>query len=158
MNKSYILAMIDSLKKKVEILEQVRTIDARQLTIIKQVPFSAEEFEHTVDEKDVLIFKLNKLDNGFQVVFDNLKAEIEANKDELAPEIREMQTLITQITELSTTVQAEEARNKAALENYFKGEHNKIKSSRSSVKAIKSYNQTMIQGHSGYSGFMDDKK
>lgn len=158
MNKTYILAMIESLEKKIEILREIRKLDEEQLTIIKSSPFSTEAFEHTVDEKDVLIFKLNKLDKGFQVVYDSLKAEIEANKKEYSTEINQMKALISTITELSTTVQAEEARNKAALENYFKGEHEKIKSSRSSVKAIKTYSQTMLQGRTGYSGFMDDKK
>lgn len=155
MDKTYVVAMIESLKSKIEILKEIRQKDAEQLEIIKAEQFIPEQFDKTVDEKDVLIYKLNKLDNGFQIVFDNLRDQIENNKAELADEIREMQRLISEITELSTTVQAEEARNKAALEAYFNGEHNKIKAGRSAVKAIKSYNQTMIQGRTG---FWDDKK
>ena len=144
MERAYVTAMIDSLKSKIEILKDIRKKNAEQLDLIKRVPFSAEDFDKNADEKGILIYKLNKLDNGFQIVYDNLKVELEENKAQYAGEIKMMQSLITEITELSTTIQAEEARNKAALENYFKGEHSKIKSGRSQSKAIKSYTQTML--------------
>ena len=144
MERTYVTAMIDSLKSKVDILKEIRVLDAKQLELIKAEPFLVEDFDRNTDEKGVLIYKLNKLDNGFQIVYDNLKAELEANKNLYAEEIRTMQALISEITELSTTIQAEEARNKAALENHFKNEHSKIKSGRSHAKAVKSYAQAML--------------
>ena len=44
-----------------------------------------------------------------------------------------MQGLITEITDWSTKIQAEESRNKAAVEQAFKKEKEKIRSKRSGI-------------------------
>ena len=69
-----------------------------------------------------------------------------------------MQSLITEITSLSTKIQAEEARNKKALETAFKNEKDRLKGQRSGMKAVRSYAQQMQAGGSSYSGLMDQKK
>lgn len=150
--------MIESLKSKLSILEEIRAKDAEQLALIKTSPFPNEAFDRNLEEKDALIYRINKLDQGFQIVYDNIKAEFEKNKDLYKDEIREMQDLITKITDLSASVQAEEARNKAALENYFSSEKARIKQGRSSVKAIRSYNQSIINARGGVNGLIDHKK
>lgn len=157
MDKTYLVAMIDSLEKKIEILNEIRIKDAEQYELTKKDPFPTEEFDKNSDEKGVLIYKLNKLDDGFQLVYDNIKKNLEENKAECAAEIKKMQELITRITELSVSIQAEEARNKAALENHFKMERQKIKGARSQSKAVKSYSQVMRTSVPGYSGIIDKK-
>ena len=76
-------------------------------------------------------------------MYARVKEELDANRPRYADEIHRMQDLIRQITDKSAGIQAEEARNKAALEAVFKSERDRIKSGRSGVKALQSYSQAM---------------
>ncbi|MCQ2519430.1 MAG: flagellar protein FliT [Lachnospiraceae bacterium] len=160
MSNTYITALTESLEKKIEVLNKIHEKDEEQLSIAKTEPFSFEAFDKNVEEKDVLIYKLVKLDEGFEIVYENVKAELNANKDLYKEEIKKMQKLITDITALSTKIQAEEARNKAAMEAAFRNEKQRLKSSRSSVKAVNSYAKAMRSGtgsnFSGISGIGND--
>lgn len=143
MSNPYMQALIDSLKKKIEVLEQIHIKDEEQFALAGTMPFPNEAFDKNSDEKGVLIYKLNKLDEGFELVYEKVREELSVNKSAYIEEIREMQALITRITDLSTQIQAEEARNKAKMEAAFNSERKKIKQQRSSVKAINSYTQAM---------------
>lgn len=156
MTNSYISALRDSLKKKIDVLNRIHNKDEEQLEIANKQPFDYDAFDKNSEEKGVLIYQLNKLDEGFELVYEKVKEELNANKASYKDEIKEMQALITEITELSTKIQAEEARNKAAMEATFKKEKARFKTERSKVKAVKSYSQTMRSGP--YLGLMDTKK
>lgn len=157
MDNTYIAALIDSLNKKIEILNSIHVKDEEQLELTKVNPFPFEAFDKNADEKSVLIYKLNKLDEGFELVYAKVKDELNSNKAQYASEIKTMQKLISTITDLCTKIQAEEARNKAAMELSFKHEKEKLKSQRSSVNAIKSYTQTMKGSPSAYNSFSTKK-
>lgn len=159
MNNTYITALIDSLSKKIEVLEAIHEKDEEQLRIAKTSPFSYEEFDKNSEEKGVLIYRLNKLDEGFELVYEKVREELSSNKESYKSEIKKMQELITRITDLSTKIQAEEVRNKAAMEKAFKSEKDRLKAGRSGIKAVKSYTQTMRGGAAApYYGLMDTKK
>lgn len=140
---TYVNALIESLEKKLEVLGEIHRLDEEQLKIIKEEPFSFDKFDKSTEEKGVLIFRLNNLDSGFEKIYARVKPELTDNKSAYTAEIKKMQDLIAKITDQSVAVQAEEARNKAALENIFKGERDKIKAQRSSIKAANSYSQAM---------------
>lgn len=158
-SNTYITALKESLEKKIDVLKQIQLKNDEQLKIAKTIPFSYELFDRNAEEKGVLIYKLTKLDEGFELVYENVKKELNLNKEQYKEDIKTMQALIRQVTDLSTNIQAEETRNKAAMENAFRTEREKIKSGRSGVKAVRSYSQTMSSGiGGGYSGLMDTKK
>ena len=94
----------------------------------------------------MLIYKLEKLDDGFEMVYEKVREELNLNKDAYKDEIKRMQDLITKITELSTCIQAQEVRNKTAVESVFKSERDRIKATRSGAKALKSYSDSMTIG------------
>lgn len=143
MTNTYVTALIESLEKKLVVLSEIREKNKEQAELLKDEAFSFDAFDKTAEEKGILIYRLSKLDEGFESVFEKVKDEINANKSGYAKEIKRMQELITEITSQSTAIQAEEARNKAVLEQIFRNERSKIKSSRSSIKAINSYSQAM---------------
>lgn len=157
MGSAYITALIESLEKKIEVLEKIHVIDEQQLAIIKTVPLDFNALDKNDEEKTVLIYKINKLDEGFESLYQSVKEELSGNKQQYASDIRTMQSLITRITDLSTKIQAEESRNKAAVELAFKTEKGAIKSKRSGIKAIQSYSQTM-KGAPGVSNFYDENR
>ena len=143
MSDTYITALIESLEKKIDVLDLIIRKNVEQAALLKEEPFSFEKFDKNTEEKGILIFRLNKLDEGFESLFGKVKKELDGNREKYASDIKTMQKLITQITEKSTTIQAGEARNKAALEQIFKEERSRLKGSRSNVKAVKSYTQAM---------------
>lgn len=157
MGNTYISALIDGLKSKIEVLEQIHQKDEEQFELTKVMPFPYDDFDRNVEEKSVLIYKLNKLDQGFELIYNNVKEELSSNKELYKEEIKTMQNLITRATDLSVQIQAEESRNKAAMESAFKDEKSRLKSNRSGVKAVRSYTQTMRAG-TAYSGLWDEKK
>lgn len=143
MTNTYIVALIESLEKKVAVLKEIRVKNEEQANLLKEDPFSFDKFDANTEEKGLLIIRLTKLDEGFEGMFAKVKDELNLHKSEYAAEIKKMQGLIKEITDLSVAIEAEEARNKAALENMFRNERLKIKSTRSGVKALQSYSQAM---------------
>ena len=160
MNDTYITALIESLEKKIDILKEISLKNEEQLSIAKSDSFAYDKFDKNTEEKGILIYKLEKLDDGFELIYEKVKDELNLNRDAHKDEIRRMQELITKITELSTKIQAEEARNKKAMETAFKNEKDRLKGQRSGMKAVRSYTQSMQMqgGASSYSGILDSKK
>ena len=146
MSNTYITALTESLEKKVEVLTQIKRKNEEQSEIIEAPDFSFDKFDINTEEKGVLIYKLEKLDDGFEMVYEKVREELNQNRDQYKDEIKKMQDLITKITELSTCIQAQEQRNKTAVESVFKSERDRIKATRSSAKALKSYSDSMTIG------------
>ncbi len=143
MEKTYVVALVESLEKKVKVLDDIIEKNKEQEAVLKEEPFSFDRFDKTVEDKGVLIFKLNKLDEGFESLYEKVKAELDNNKPKYAREITAMQSLIREITDKSTLIQADEQRNKQALERIFKDEKKKIKAQRSTANAVNSYTRAM---------------
>lgn len=154
---TYISAMIDGLNKKIEVLNDIHVKDEEQYALTKISPFPYDAFDKNAEEKSLLIYKLNKLDEGFELVYEKIREELSSDRDKYKEEIRTMQELITKVTDLSVQIQAEESRNKNAMECAFRDERLRLKNGRSSIKAVKSYKETM-RVSTGYSGIWDEKK
>lgn len=104
------------------------------------------------------IGELTKLDEGFELLYDNVKQELVGNRQKYADQIRNLQELITKITESSVSIQAQEARNKALVENCFKRERQNLGQSRKNSQAVYGYYQNMNNLKGAQSQFMDQKK
>jgi len=143
MTNTYVTALVESLEKKNKVLDEIIEKNKEQKALLSEENFSFEKFDKNTEEKGVLIYRLNQLDEGFESLYEKVKAELDTYRDSYADKIRRMQELIRDITDKSASIQAEEARNKSALEQIFKNEREKLKSGRSGVKALKSYSQAM---------------
>ena len=143
MSNAYVTALIESLEKKNKVLDEILKKNEEQAALLKEEEFSFDKFDKSTEEKGVLIYRLEKLDEGFEAFYARVKEELDSDREKYKPSILKMQMLITDITDKSSRIQAGEARNKAALEAFFKGERDRLKSQRSGVKAVKSYTQSM---------------
>lgn len=65
--QNYLKVLSDSLEQKKTVLTQILEVTKRQeqLAIAQAEAFSEIEFSNTVNEKEVLIARLNQLDDGF---------------------------------------------------------------------------------------------
>ena len=119
-----------------------------------------EDFDENANCKMQLIEEIDKLDEGFEDLFDRVKEQLEApgGKERYAAEILRMQDLIRQITEKSASIQAQESRNKILVEQYFQQSRERIRKGRTSSKAAMDYYKSMSQTSFTQAHFLDNKK
>ena len=91
---TYLSVLRESLEKKITALKYIEEINNAQEEILKEESFDMEAFDRTVDEKDNYISELNKLDEGFETLYEKIKAELLPNKVKYAVQIKQLQSLM----------------------------------------------------------------
>jgi hypothetical protein len=154
--ENYLEILTDSLKKKSKVLDEIMQYNSDQENLLRQESISLEELDANMELKDGLIQKLVQLDDGFETLYERIKEQLLTQKDQYKAQIGQMQELISQITEKSVSIQAQEARNKGMIENYFARERGQLRQSRQVSKAAYGYYKSMSNGVS--SQLLDQKK
>lgn len=157
-SNTYIDILIDSLKKKSAVLDEIIDLNTRQTEIFSRDTFDEEVFKQTADEKGDLAKKLNDLDDGFEEVFKRVKDELTDNKEAHKDQIRELKILIKTITDKSVTVNAEEERINNLVKAMFARERRNIKSRKDSNSIARAYHKEMSRIDTITPQFMDKRK
>ena len=155
---NYIVIMLESLQKKVSLLETLSKKCDKQSDIVSQKEISWRDFDSNIAEKQSMIDELMQLDEGFEKLYERVKPEIYKNKEKYSVEIAKMQELIMLITDLSVHIQAKEERNRKLVEKSILLLRQDIKKSRTSVKAASDYYKSMSKVNYIDPQFMDRKK
>lgn len=158
MAENYLLIMIQSLKKKIQVLDCIIDANIRQKADLENPNLDPDDFDKTVEEKARYIEQLDLLDSGFDKLFERVKEEVGNNKAAYKDEIKEMQTLITRITEKSSEIQVQEMRNKELMTQKFAKIHKQARDVRTSQQAVNQYYQNMKKLNVIDPQFMDNKK
>ncbi|MCR4990090.1 MAG: flagellar export chaperone FlgN [Lachnospiraceae bacterium] len=158
MSKEHVLALRDSLIKKVKVLEEIEGINRLQSDILAADPFDYEAFDKLFADKDVCIEKLDKLDEGFEIVYQRVESELKSNKEDYSSVIKEMQDLIKRITDLGASIKAAEERNRNALSDTMIKERKGMSESKRSVNVAMNYYRNMSGTTTAEARFMDKKK
>ncbi|MCR4706105.1 MAG: hypothetical protein K5641_08590 [Lachnospiraceae bacterium] len=140
--KGYLDILIDSLERKKEILELIRAENEKQAATLKKEEGLAI-FDACVKEKEKLLEKLEKLDSGFDTVYARIHDRLLETKEEFPVEIRELQRLITEVTEIGVSITASEQRNKVLVENYFSYLKQQNTAAKRSVQVATQYYRSM---------------
>ena len=143
MTTNYLQIMIDSLKKKKDILIKIVSLNEEQEKILSKEELNQDAFEGNMHEKGECIDELEKLDEGFQSVFDRIKEELSNNKQMYVDEIENMKKLIKEVTELGARIEVQEAHNKVKVEAMFRKQRQEHKEAKRSASMAKSYYQNM---------------
>lgn len=149
--------MTDSLIKKKDILTKLVALNDEQENIINKPEFDEAAFNKNVDDKAELIEQLIKLDEGFNSVFERVKEQLNENKNAYSAQIKTMQGLIREVTELSANVEAKEGRNKVLVESRFAAMRREISNARRSTQMANTYYKNMNKLNYEPQ-FMDKKK
>lgn len=157
MTTNYLQMMIDSLNKKKKILTRIVELNEEQDAILSEPVLDDEVFDSNMKAKGDCIDGLDKLDEGFQSLFNRVRDELEVNKAMYTAEIASMKKLITEVTELGTKIEVQEARNKVKVEAMFRRERQEHKEAKRSASMAKSYYQSMSRV-SDEPQFMDTKQ
>ena len=143
MKNSYVKILIESLKDKNEVLDEIAEEDAVQAKILKSEEPDLDELRKSQEKIGVLASRLDKLNEGFESVYDRVRGEIRENKEKYRDEIHIMQDLITEITGKAVRIEAEQNRNKASAERAFKNKRETLKDKRNTVQKINLYANQM---------------
>ena len=158
MLNQYLTILIESLQKKSKVLEDISAYNERQSQLFKSGDASLESFDGLVEEKGKLIDALVKLDEGFETLYERIADEVVANKDLYADQIRQLQEWIKKVTDQSVAIQAQEARNKDLVENYFRNQRQQLKSKKQSSQVAINYYKNMSRTSVVPPQFLDSKK
>ena len=133
----------ESLDKKLEVLQKIQDYNKRQEEIFSAEKVDMSLFDDAVEEKQRLIDEVVRLDEGFEILYEKLAKELEGNRERYAAQIKELQAKVAKVTELGVSVQAQEARNKKLIENYFAKERANIGQRRKNAKSAFDYYKSM---------------
>ena len=158
MEQTYVDIMIQSLNKKLQVLDRIMELNGIQKTILEDAVATVDDFDKTVEEKAKLIEQMEQLDSGFEKLFARVKEELEANKEGYADAIKTMQSCIRRITDKSMEIQAEEARNKDLMVRKFAYVKDSAKNVRTNSKVATQYYKNMMNLNYVDPQFMDNKK
>jgi len=149
--ESQLNILSESLDKKLQVLREIQEYNVRQEQAFRQEQADIEDFDQAIEEKDRLIEKLTKLDVGFESLYEKISVELKDNREKYAVQIKALQDKVAQVMDLSVTIQAQEARNKKLIEDYFAKARKGIKQGRKSSKAAYNYYKSMSGAGAGYS-------
>lgn len=158
MMQNYLQVLKESLHRKMEVLCRIEELNARQETILKEVPVPEDDFDRSIDEKGILIDELNKLDEGFESLYENIRLQLLDGREQYKLQIAELQQMIAEVTDKSVTIQAQEARNRKLAETFFQTSAEELQRGRRSSKAALDYYRSMNQSQIVLPQFMDKKK
>ena len=136
MTEGYLQILIESLEKKIEVLDQVIALDEEQAKISAHQPMDMEAYDQTMEQKGELIDEINKLDDGFTTTYALIGEEVKQNPQPYREQIDKLQNLIRNAVDKGVQVEAQEKRNKAALENVFRMKRQEIKQLIANLKKI----------------------
>ena len=156
-DKEYIAVLIQSLEKKKEILDKIIAKNKEQKILFTDEGSDPDRLEENMQEKSGLVDQLNELDEGFQQIYNRVKAMLQADKESYKEEIRTMQKLITEITEMSTTIQTQEKRNYDLAGKRFAKVKRGIRKARASNRVANQYYKNMANLNVVDSQYMDKK-
>ena len=155
MTESYLTILESSLDRKLGILDSLEKLNTEQEAVLGAASFDEEAFGNIVGQKAELVDQLNA--EGFQLVYDNVKAELDKNREGYSAEIKSLQGRITQIMEKSSHLMAEEKRNKDRITARFAQRRREIGSVKKNQQYAANYYKTMNKVTSE-PVFMDKKK
>ena len=158
MEQTYVDIMIQSLEKKIKVLDEIKKLNVLQKELLEDDMSDADVFDKTVEDKAVLIEQITQLDSGFDKLFDRVKEALNEDRESYAEKIKKMQQLIRRVTDLSMELQAQESRNKDLMTRKFVSIRERAKVVRTNTKAVNQYYQNMMQLNVIDPQFMDNKK
>lgn len=158
MSREYVIALKESLEKKIKVLEEIERLCNMQTETLDKEPMDYEGFDAFVNDKDILIERLTKLDEGFETVYARVSDEIKQNKDKYSDLILQMKDLIGKITDLGVSIQTIEEKNRKKVSEVMERDRRKLFDQKRSVSVALNYYKNMSGMGTPSSQFMDKKK
>ncbi len=157
-SKNYITILIDSLNKKIKLLEYILVENKKQQLSVSSEKMDEELFEETMAKKEDYINQINEIDQGFEAVYHHVQEELSENAGQYKDEISELKELISVITQKSMEVQLSEKRNEQLITKKFSDIRKDIHKSKNVSKVATDYYKAMSKTGVVEPQFLDQKK
>lgn len=158
MNQSGAQILLQSLEKKTLLLDRMIQQNSVQEEILKADDLDMDAFDEAINKQGSYLEELDKLDQGFEAVYDRVRQELIQDKERYRAEITRMKELIQQITDKIVTLNAGNMRNKVLAENQFKKKRISIGTGASKNRAARNYYNNMNNLNYVSPQFYDSKK
>ncbi len=156
---TYLNILIDSLKKKENLLLKLKTETLKQEEIIGQQEFNADRFDETLNAKQAYIEELLKTDEGFMEIYEKIKDDLKTNASDYRSEIETAKALIKKQTEMSIELQTLESKNQTGLQIHLSKGKQKVRDFNANSKTVAAYYKNMTNHHQeGDSYFFNREK
>ena len=157
-DQGYVKMLRESLEKKIAILNNIESANEDQARILSDQMSTPDEFQENLEIKGRLIAEIDRIDSGFQELFNRVKEVFSTDKESYRDDIHAMQEMIRQITDLSTHIKLQEQDNKMLAEKKFADIRSTARDIKKNERAVTSYYQNMMQLNNVNPPFMDRKK
>ena len=157
-DQGYIKMLRERLEKKIAILNNIESANEDQARILSDQMSTPDEFQENLEIKGRLIAEIDRIDSGFQELFNRVKEVFSTDKESYRDDIHAMQEMIRQITDLSTHIKLQEQDNKMLAEKKFADIRSTARDIKKNERAVTSYYQNMMQLNNVNPQFMDRKK
>lgn len=158
MSQNIAQILLQSLEKKNLVLDEIIAQNELQDDILKQETLDMDALDASVQKIGDLVEELEKLDDGFESLYDRVRTEIVGNKSMYRAEIAQMQENIQQITDKVVKINTARMRNQLRAENHFKQKAGEIKQAVSKTKVANNYYNSMNKLNYVAPQFYDNKK
>lgn len=155
-SQTYIAMMKESLKKEVELLQSILRLTEEQKELLLQ-GMDVDKFDNLVEKKGVLIEELSTVSDGFERLYQRVEDTLLAEKGMYRDEIRQIQQLIKQISELSAAIQTQEHQNNVWFQSYLEDERKVIRDYHVNNRTASAYYQNMRDVHRSEKSYFFDK-
>lgn len=158
MSQSSAQILRECLEKKNRVLDEIIRENEVQEKILKAEELDMDALDVSTDRMGALAEQLERLDDGFEALYDRMREELISNKESYRGEIKAMQELIGQITDKVVKINAARMRNERQAKAQFQKARDQIGKATSKIKASRSYYNNM--NRLGYVApqFYDNKK
>ncbi len=141
--EQYVNMLIDVLNKQIAALNEMLDATKEQERLALEEDFDADAFDDTLSRKDLLLIRLNELDDGFSSMYNRARKEIKSNTSKYKKEIELMQGLIRQCTDLGNEIRTLENRNRDRLADCFTGKKKEYTAKQAAATVANKYSVTM---------------
>ena len=142
-NMSYVQILVNTLQKQVETLQDILELTREQNKIAENTSFDEQLLDYTLNRKEVLIARLNELDDGFVSVYERVRKEVVGQQERYKDQLLCLQDLIKQCTDLSVEIKVMEEWNRTKLVQCFAKKHKEYGTQQTAASVASRYHQTM---------------
>ena len=154
---NYLELMKDSLVKKEKILSDVLELTREQEKLLNLEDFDDEAFDAIITEKSILIEEINKLDEGFELIYKRIEDQIKEEPSYYRESIEKLQGFIRTLVDKGVEVETLERRNQIKFDMNISKSKDRIRNYNLNSNAVTKYYSNM-SGNIGEGTYFVDKK